>query len=211
MSDVSREEELAPPSYSSGLVQDLLGAFQSFRLGLRSVQRALGSTLPYLRGGSAADLRKEVTEQYPDPVSSRTEGDLPPRSRGLLFNDIERCTGCRDCEKTCPVRCISIETVQVPDSAKAWVSVFDIDFSSCTFCGLCVEACVPASLVHTRAYERAVFDLPDMAARFGRGRITPEQRARWERVQRETQGSPVFSLADFIQGNGTGKQERQEN
>lgn len=211
MSRTNPEKELAAPNYSSGLVQDLFGAFTALRLGLRSVIRALGATLPYLRGGSAADLRKEVTEQYPDPVSSRTEGDLPPRSRGLLFNDIERCTGCRDCEAICPVRCISIETVQVPDSTKAWVSVFDIDFSSCTFCGLCVEACVPSSLVHTRAYERAVFDLTDMSARFGRGRITPEQRARWERVQRETQGSPVFSLADFIQGNGTTEKGGTEN
>ena len=211
MSVPNPEKELAPPNFSSGLVQDLIGAFSALRLGLRSVGRALGATLPYLRGGSAADLRKEVTEQYPDPVSSRTEGDLPPRSRGLLFNDIERCTGCRDCENVCPVRCITIETVQVPDSSKAWVSVFDIDFSSCTFCGLCVEACVPASLVHTRAYERAVFDLSDMSARFGRGRITPEQRSRWERVQRETQGSPVFSLADFIEAGGASERGERES
>ena len=47
------------------------------------------------------------------------------------------------------------------------------------FCGLCVEACQPQSLVHTRQFEGAVYALPDLVASFGRGRITPEQRAKW--------------------------------
>ena len=55
------------------------------------------STIPYLL--SMGDFRKEVTEQYPDPVSSRNQDDLPPRFRGLLENDINKCTGCGDCQK----------------------------------------------------------------------------------------------------------------
>src|SRR5690242_11533402 len=55
------------------------------------------------------ELRKEVTEGYPDPISSKTADDLPQRSRGLLFNDIDRCTGCKECERVCPTRCIRIE------------------------------------------------------------------------------------------------------
>jgi formate hydrogenlyase subunit 6/NADH:ubiquinone oxidoreductase subunit I len=196
------ESDSPEQEQSLGLFHEAKQALLSLHQGALSAWRALSAALPYIKVGSAADLRKEVTEQYPDPVSSRTEGDLPPRSRGLLFNDIERCTGCRDCERVCPVRSISIETVQVPDSSKAWVSVFDIDFSSCIFCGLCVESCMPGSLVHTRAYERATFETSEMAARFGRGRITPEQRARWERVQRETQNAPVFSLVDALREQG---------
>jgi formate hydrogenlyase subunit 6/NADH:ubiquinone oxidoreductase subunit I len=203
---IHHESEVSAPSFSKGLRQGVADSFSSLKLGAQSVWKALLAALPYLKVGSAADLRKEVTEQYPDPVSSRTEGDLPPRSRGLLFNDIEKCTGCRECEIVCPVKCINVETVVVPESSKAWVSVFDIDFSSCTFCGLCVEVCVPGSLVHTRAYERAAFELSEMSAHFGRGRITPEQRARWERVQRETQNTPVFSLVDVIRKNS--KSER---
>jgi NADH-quinone oxidoreductase subunit I len=202
MSMSGEERDLVAPSFSSGLTQDLIASFKSLRDALASLSNALRASLPYLRGGNAADLRKEVTEQYPDPISSRTENDLPARVRGLLFNDIERCTGCRDCEKVCPVKCITVETVQVPDSQKAWVSVFDIDFSSCTFCGLCVEACIPTSLVHTKAYERAVYDLADMSASFGRGRITAEQKSRWEKVQRDTQGAPVFSLSELSDRGG---------
>jgi formate hydrogenlyase subunit 6/NADH:ubiquinone oxidoreductase subunit I len=62
--------------------------------------------------------------------------------------------------------------------------VFDIDFSRCIFCGLCVEACQPNSLVHTRNFERAVENPSDLIASFGRGRITPEQRAKWAKIRR---------------------------
>lgn len=137
------------------------------------------TALPYLLSVRSGDLRKEVTEQYPDPVSSRTPDELPPRSRGLLFNDIDRCTGCKECERVCPVSCIQVENEPGVDASKTWVAVFDIDFAKCTFCGLCVEVCEPQSLVHTRQYERAVYDPGDLVASFGRGRVTPEQREKW--------------------------------
>ncbi|MGZ3688928.1 MAG: hypothetical protein ACXVBW_11540, partial [Bdellovibrionota bacterium] len=54
--------------------------------GAWSVWQSCLTALPYLF--RAGDLRKEVTEQYPDPISSKTADDLPPRTRGLLFNDI---------------------------------------------------------------------------------------------------------------------------
>jgi formate hydrogenlyase subunit 6/NADH:ubiquinone oxidoreductase subunit I len=149
--------------------------------GIRSATGSFMAALPYLFG--KGDLRKEVTEQYPDPISSKTVDDLPPRSRGLLFNEIDRCTGCKACEEICPTECIRVAVDQRPDSGKAWVSVFDIDFSQCVFCGLCVEVCQPQSLVHTRDYERAVYDLNDLVASFGRGVITSEQKAKWAAVR----------------------------
>jgi len=147
--------------------------------GMRSIWGSCVTAMPYLLNVNAGDLRKEVTEQYPDPVSSRTADDLPPRTRGLLFNDIERCTGCKDCEQVCPVKCITVENDLGSDPSKTWVAVFDIDFARCMFCGLCVEACQPTSLVHTKQYEGAVYVLPDLVASFGRGRVTPEQRTKW--------------------------------
>src|SRR4051794_22261472 len=129
------------------------------------------------------DLRKEVTEGYPDPVSSKTPDDLPPRSRGILFNDIDHCTGCKECERICPSQCILIEEEPAPDSPKKWVSVFDIDLSRCTFCGLCVDACYPGSLIHTRQYEAAAYQLTDLVSSFGRGQLTPEHRAKWDKIR----------------------------
>ena len=141
------------------------------------------TAIPYLFG--IGDLRKEVTEQYPDPVSSKTEDDLPPRTRGLLFNDINRCNGCRECEKVCPTDCFTVETQPGPDAAKVWVSKFDIDFSRCIFCGLCVEVCQPQSLIHSKKYEGSARKISAMIASFGRGDVTPEQQEKWAAVRRQ--------------------------
>jgi formate hydrogenlyase subunit 6/NADH:ubiquinone oxidoreductase subunit I len=63
------------------------------------------------------------------------------------------------------------------------VSVFDIDFSRCVFCGLCVEVCQPGSLVHTKNYEKSTLTPGELVASFGRGRVTPEQRLKWARMR----------------------------
>lgn len=158
------------------------GYFGELFSGVRSTCGSFLTAMPYLF--SAGDLRKEVTEQYPDPISSKTADDLPSRSRGLLHNDINRCTGCRECEKICPTGSIRVDAESGMELAKAWVSTFDIDFSRCVLCGLCVEACAPQSLVHTRGYERAVYELSDLVESFGRGEVSREQHARWELQRR---------------------------
>lgn len=167
----------------------IYGYVRDVVLGAWSIAVSCMTAFPYvLRFG---DLRKEVTEGYPDPVSSKTADDLPPRSRGLLFNDIDRCTGCRACEKACPAQCIRIEEEPGADATKIWVSVFDIDFSRCIFCGLCVDICQPTSIVHTRQYEGAAYQLTDLVASFGRGQVTPEQRAKWAALRQLSENDEV--------------------
>jgi NADH-quinone oxidoreductase subunit I len=164
-------------SLKNSVFDTIVSYIQSVFSGAWSIIGSCMTAFPYIfRWG---ETHKEVTEGYPDPVSSKTADDLPPRSRGLLFNEIERCTGCGECEKICPTNCIYIEEEPGSDASKVWVSVFDIDFSKCTFCGLCVESCHPGSLVHTRQYEGAAYKLEDLIASFGRGQITPEHRAKW--------------------------------
>jgi NADH-quinone oxidoreductase subunit I len=169
----------------------ILQYFRNVWQGIRSVAGSFMTALPYLMNVKSGDLKKEVTEQYPDPVSSRIADELPPRTRGLLSNDIDRCTGCRDCEVVCPVRCISVETETGMNPSKVWVSVFDIDFSRCVFCGLCVEACIPGSLTHTKHYEKSAETPSELVASFGRGRVTPEQRAKWARMREAKDGEGV--------------------
>jgi len=171
----------------------ILSYLKDVLAGCRSVLGSCFTALPYFFSLSSSDLRKEVTEQYPDPISSRTADDLPSRTRGLLFNDIEKCTGCRECEKVCPTRCISIEEEPEIDPQKRWVAIFDVDFARCTFCGLCVEACTPGSLIHTKQYEGAVYLLSDLVASFGKGRLTDEQREKWATLRqiRETEDLTV--------------------
>lgn len=167
--------------------QSILSALSDYFLdvwsSIRSVCGSCMTAFPYLFG--AGEFRKEVTEQYPDPISSRTEDDLPPRTRGLLFNDIERCTGCRECEEVCPTDCFTVETRPGPDAAKVWVSRFDIDFSRCVFCGLCVEVCQPQSLVHTKRYEGSQRSITEMIAEHGRGEVTPEQQEKWAQLRKQ--------------------------
>ncbi len=181
MSKIANKEVEFPKSVDETSISDTIKTyFRELYLGARAMWLAVSAALPYLNGGRSQDIRKEVTEQYPDPVSSRTADDLPPRTRGLLFNDIERCTGCGDCERVCPTHAIRLEAVDLAESAKTWVSVFDIDFARCTFCGLCVESCNPASLIHTKQFEGAVYSKEDLVASFGRGRISVEHLQKME-------------------------------
>ena len=171
--------KMTSPSVSASIFE----YFKNLWRGMRSLSGSFFTALPYLLNVKSGDLKKEVTEQYPDPVSSRIADELPPRTRGLLVNDIDRCTGCRECEVACPVRCITVEAEPGNIPSKLWVSVFDIDFSRCVFCGLCVEVCQPGSLVHTKNYEKSTLTPGELVASFGRGRVTPEQRLKWARMR----------------------------
>lgn len=176
---------------NGSVFSSILDYLRDISWAVRSVWRSFVTAVPYLFG--IGELRKEVTEQYPDPISSRTADDLPPRSRGLLYNDIEKCTGCKDCERICPTECIHVESEQGADVGKPWVAVFDIDYSRCIFCGLCTDVCLPQSLVHTKQYEGAVYNLTDMVASFGRGEVTNEQREKWA-AMRQMNNSDEVSL-----------------
>jgi len=56
-------------------------------------------------------FRDKVTIQYPEvrPI-------LPERERNRLYVNMDDCIGCLQCERACPVSCISIETIKsTPD------------------------------------------------------------------------------------------------
>jgi NADH-quinone oxidoreductase subunit I len=118
------------------------------------------------------EIRKIDTEFYPDPVSSRGKDDFPARARGLVFNEIEKCTGCGICADVCPTQCIEVAVETNSRNNRPWVSKFDIDFSKCIFCGICVDVCEPNSLVQTKEVQPAVFDPKDLKTSFGRGALS---------------------------------------
>lgn len=105
-----------------------------------------------------------ITIEYPEMRDAIPEG-----SRGLLFNDVEDCISCRQCEVVCPVNCIYIEADkkapnEAADFTKGGVKKtlnlkrFDIDVALCCYCGLCSAACPTDCLYHTKEYEYSKYD-----------------------------------------------------
>lgn len=102
------------------------------------------------------DPKEEVTLQYPEE-----RWEIPKDYRGFLHNDIKTCTACNMCVKTCPVDCISLESVRGADKKMVLCS-YDINIGRCMYCGLCVEVCPVNSLTHTSGYEMASVDRGEM-------------------------------------------------
>lgn len=105
--------------------------------------------------------RKVKTEHYPDRLSSRSEIDLPPRTRGTLSNNLSACTGCGDCVRVCPAKCIDLTLGEVT-RGKHDVELFSIDYSKCVFCGECVLVCEPKSLVQSVLHEKPQINIKDL-------------------------------------------------
>lgn len=109
------------------------------------------------------------TEQYPDKVSSRTPQELPPNTKGLLYNDLKQCNGCGDCLPACPTKAIDMFTKTLEDNAIE-VEKFSIDMGRCVFCGYCVSICPVQSLTFTKQYELSGLSPFDLIIQF-----TPEK------------------------------------
>ncbi|WP_199515875.1 NuoI/complex I 23 kDa subunit family protein [Nucisporomicrobium flavum] len=109
--------------------------------------------------------RRSTTQQYPD-----VEPELPPRSRGVIALLEENCTVCMLCARECPDWCIYIdshkEEVVVPGAARARqrnvLDRFDIDFSLCMYCGICIEVCPFDALHWSPEFEYSELDVLDL-------------------------------------------------
>jgi NADH-quinone oxidoreductase subunit I len=90
-------------------------------------------------------FKKPVTVQYPHEKEEHA-----PRTRGVIALKEENCTVCMLCARECPVWCIFIEGYkdQGPPRKEGGkprlaqkLDRFDIDYSLCMYCGICVDVC----------------------------------------------------------------------
>lgn len=116
-----------------------------------------------------------TTVEYPDRTAIPVVESLPERYRGFLEVDLDICTGCKACERDCPIQCIAIDLEKI-EGHRA-MTRFDIDMGKCMYCGICVESCpiegqapgdaeVTKSIRMTREFEAATTHFPSLTFRF---------------------------------------------
>lgn len=113
-------------------------------------------------------------------VNYPKERETPvPRARGVIALDQEACTVCMLCSRQCPDWCIYIEghkEEQPPSKpggkprARATLDRFDIDYSLCMYCGICVEVCPFDALYWSPEYEYSEHEVANLL--HNKGKLT---------------------------------------
>jgi NADH-quinone oxidoreductase subunit I len=120
------------------------------------VIRGFWSLLTGMRITMTQFFRPTVTLHYPHETPV-----IPQRYRGHieLIRDPATgkavCIACKLCEKACPSDCIIVEGAKLEGSPKKSATAFKLDFTKCSLCGSCVEACKSEALRFSREYNLA--------------------------------------------------------
>ncbi len=107
-------------------------------------------------------LKPTITVQYPHETLT-----IPPRFRGHieLVQDPEtgmaKCFVCKLCERACPSDCITVEGIKPEGGKRKTVTQYRLDFTKCSLCGSCVEACRDGAIRFSRDYNLAGLNKED--------------------------------------------------
>ncbi len=130
----------------------MINYFKNIFLGIWTVLVGMKVTITYF-------FKKLVTIQYP-----KEKSEIADNYRGELTLDINQCSACLQCNRACPINCITIE---VEGKGKdRLIRKFNIDMNTCMLCGLCERACSTGGLKLTKKYEVAVTKKEDQILQF---------------------------------------------
>jgi NADH-quinone oxidoreductase subunit I len=122
---------------------------------LQETTRGFHSLLTGLRITLGQFFKPTVTLHYPHEALK-----MPARFRGHieLVRDPETgkalCFACKLCERSCPTDCIKVEGAKLNGEKRKSVTEFRLDFSKCSLCGSCVEACKSSAIRFSKNYNQ---------------------------------------------------------
>lgn len=97
-------------------------------------------------------FKKPVTVQYPYESVK-----LPARFRGHI--ELKRdekgqpkCIACMACQRACPSNCIDLDGQKPEGATRKVVTRYNLNFTTCSLCGLCVESCNFDALQFSKDY-----------------------------------------------------------
>jgi NADH-quinone oxidoreductase subunit I len=123
---------------------------------LKGFATGFNSLLTGMRITLGQFFKRSVTVQYPHESLK-----MPERFRGHieLVLDPETgkavCFACKLCERACPSDCITVEGAKLDGAKKKSVTHYVLDFTKCSLCGSCVEACRDGAIRYSHEYNLA--------------------------------------------------------
>jgi NADH-quinone oxidoreductase subunit I len=129
---------------------------------LKEIATGFNSLLTGMRITLGQFFKPIVTVQYPHESLK-----MPEKFRGHieLVRDPETgkalCFACKLCERACPSDCITVEGAKLEGAKKRSVTHYVLDFTKCSLCGSCVEACRDGAIRYSHEYNLASVNKED--------------------------------------------------
>jgi NADH-quinone oxidoreductase subunit I len=123
---------------------------------LKELFTGLNSLVTGMRITLGQFFKPTVTVHYPHESLK-----MPKRFRGHIelvrdpSTGIAKCFVCKLCEKACPSDCITVEGIKPEGAKRKTVTYYRLDFTKCSLCGSCVEACRDSAIRFSREFNLA--------------------------------------------------------